>query len=241
MKSVVLYSGGLDSSVALKVAELASDKVFPLYVDTGGRQGKGEKKALSKQCRIVKLLLPWWSDDTLHDDNTFFVDSKTDSMLSNQRYVDKAEEKRTFVVRMRNLVFLSIATSYAASVGAEEVYCGFDYHGVDKAPESPAWDKRHPFMMAFEKCVAECNEWAGIRFISPIQGRDKAETVRMGIRLGVDFSKTWTCYNDLEYHCGVCPACVDRRRAFKEVGEKDPLKYYSEKEIKRIMKQWGIL
>jgi 7-cyano-7-deazaguanine synthase len=123
------------------------------------------------------------------------------------------------VVPFRNAIFLSVAVSYAAGIGATQIFYGA--HGSD-AKNYP--DCRPEFYKSLEATA-----WLGtemtIQIQAPFCGVSKAELLKIGEALGVPFELTWSCYLDKEVHCGKCESCVNRRNAFKEAGIADPTKY----------------
>lgn len=229
MRRLVINSGGLDSAVALALARLdGKAELHSLYIDIGSRQAVRERSraiaqadAQRAQHHIAELECPWLREHDLFSPDVFFVSTKI------ERFAAMPKNLRSFVVPMRNLMFLSVAASCATGIGAEEVWIGFDYRGADKADTSPSWDKRPEFVEAFSRTLSECNEWAPFKIVSPLQGNTKDCTILRGAELGVDFAQTWTCYNDLPLSCGVCPACVERKRGFESAGIKDSIKYAS--------------
>jgi 7-cyano-7-deazaguanine synthase len=130
-------------------------------------------------------------------------------------------------VPARNTVLLSLALSWAEALGAAEVWIGVsavDYSGYP--------DCRPEFIEAFERLAALATQAAvergeRVRLKAPLIGLTKAETIRRGMALGVDFSQTHTCYDPVEggAACGRCDACRLRLRAFEEAGEMDPARY----------------
>ena len=130
-------------------------------------------------------------------------------------------------VPARNTVFLSLALAHAEVLGAADLYLGVnavDYSGYP--------DCRPEFISAFEQ-LAQLATKAGVegvqtfRVRTPLIDLSKAEIIRLGSSLGVDFGLTHTCYNpDAEgIACGVCDACQLRRRGFEEAGCQDPIAY----------------
>lgn len=123
------------------------------------------------------------------------------------------------VVPFRNAIFLSVAVSYAAGIGATHIFYGA--HGSD-AKNYP--DCRPEFYKSLEETA-----WLGtektIQIQAPFCGMSKAELIKVGVNMGVPFELTWSCYLDKEKHCGKCESCVNRKAAFKEAGVADPTEY----------------
>jgi 7-cyano-7-deazaguanine synthase len=123
------------------------------------------------------------------------------------------------IVPFRNAIFLSVAVSYAASIGANKIFYGAQ--GSDE-PFYP--DCRREFYQAFEKAarLGTCEE---INIEAPFSDKKKAELMKIGAELGVPFELTWSCYLDGAKHCGKCESCVNRKRAFTEACVSDPTEY----------------
>jgi 7-cyano-7-deazaguanine synthase len=123
------------------------------------------------------------------------------------------------VVPFRNAIFLSIAVSYAAGVGAEKIFYGA--HGSD-AKFYP--DCRPEFYKSLEE-TAKLGTELSIKIQAPFCGVSKAELIKVGVDLCVPFELTWSCYLDGAKHCGKCESCVNRKNAFKQAGVADPTEY----------------
>jgi len=126
---------------------------------------------------------------------------------------------RPIIVPFRNAIFLSIAVSYAASICSNKIFYGAQ--GSDE-PFYP--DCRREFYKAFEKaaCLGTGLE---LSIEAPFSDLSKSETIKLGSELGVQFSRTWSCYRDRPKHCGKCESCVNRKKAFAEAGISDPTDY----------------
>jgi 7-cyano-7-deazaguanine synthase len=133
------------------------------------------------------------------------------------------EEKvmKQTVVPFRNAILLSIACGLAESVGAEGLVIAA--HGGDHAIYP---DCREPFMRAMGEAM-KLGTYAGVHLLRPFIAMDKGRIAAEGMRLGVDFSRTWSCYKGGAVHCGACGTCVERREAFLQAGVRDPTTYAS--------------
>jgi 7-cyano-7-deazaguanine synthase len=127
-------------------------------------------------------------------------------------------------VPARNLIFLSIAVSYAERAGASRVYIGansVDYSGYP--------DCRPEFIKAFGKAANLGTkvgvEGSGVRISAPLQTMTKGEIVRLGNKLGAPIHLTWSCYEGVERACGKCDSCRLRLKGFEEAGVIDSVKY----------------
>jgi 7-cyano-7-deazaguanine synthase len=123
------------------------------------------------------------------------------------------------VVPFRNAIFLSIAVSYAAGLGAHRIFYGA--HGAD-AEFYP--DCRQKFYKSLEQ-TARLGTEMNIYIEAPFSGISKSELIKIGTALSVPFQLTWSCYLDGEKHCGKCESCMNRKKAFKEAEIPDPTEY----------------
>lgn len=220
-KAVVLLSGGLDSTTALYLAKSQGFEVYAISFNYGQRHKKEiesakkvAEKADIKEHIIVNTNMNAWGGSAL-----------TDSHIQ----VPEGEENRQDIpvtyVPARNMIFLSYAASYAEAVGAQDIFIG-----VSQVDYSGYVDCRKEFIDAMENainkgtvCAVEDNK--PIKIHAPFMNMTKAEEIKLGMKLGVDYSLTWTCYNGYENACGHCDSCLLRLKAFEEAGYEDPVKY----------------
>jgi len=130
-----------------------------------------------------------------------------------------AENMKLTVVPFRNAIMLSVATGFAESIGAEGLVIAA-HHG-DHAIYP---DCREEFMRAMADTM-RTGTYAGIQLLRPFIDLDKGGIAARGAALGVDFSRTWSCYRGGDIHCGRCGTCVERREAFLSAGLPDPTLY----------------
>ncbi len=221
---MVLLSGGLDSAVTLARAIEAGFRAFSLAIDYGQRHRLELDAAalVSAQIgaaghRVVRLDLRAIGGSALTADIEVPKD-RDEAALS-------AGVPITYVPA-RNLTFLSIAAGYAEVLGATDLFVGVnavDYSGYP--------DCRPAFIESFERCVRvgtkAGSEGAAWRVHTPLVRMSKAEIIREGARLGVDLSRTTSCYDPGAGGgaCGHCDSCQIRARGFREAGVADPTRY----------------
>lgn len=213
-KAVVLLSGGLDSAVALYVAKEAGHEIHALSFDYGQRHNKElecaraiAKKAGVASHQVVSLKLDLWGGSSLTDKTMEVEDGN----------VNRDDIPVTYVPA-RNMVFLSVAASLAEAKGAQHIYIG-----VSQVDYSGYVDCRQDFLDAMQTAInkgtvmgAEQNR--PITIHAPFINMTKAEEIKLGNKLGVDFGMTWSCYRGGEKPCGTCDSCLLRARAFEEAG-----------------------
>lgn len=217
----MLLSGGLDSTTAVYLAKSQGYEVYAISFDYGQRQKKelesAEKVALAagvKEHIVVKTNMNAWGGSALTDTN---IDVPVGD--------ENRKEIPVTYVPARNMIFLSFAASYAEVIGAQDIFIG-----VSEVDYSGYVDCRKEFIDAMEAainlgtvCAAEHGK--EIKIHAPFMNMTKADEIRLGMDLGVDYSLTWTCYKGEESACGECDSCILRLKAFKEAGYKDPIPY----------------
>ena len=206
-KAIVLLSGGLDSSTALYLAQSQGfDEIYAITFEYGQKHDKELKSAIAiakaagvKEHKIVNLLLNQWSGCALTDPDMEVEDG----------HIERQDIPSTYVPA-RNMVFLSVAASWADALDITDIDC------------------REEFIKAMENAinlgtVLGAEKKQRITIHAPFMHLTKAEEVKLGVSLGVDFGLTWTCYRGGEHPCGVCDSCLLRAKAFAEANEIDPL------------------
>ncbi|MGJ4728478.1 7-cyano-7-deazaguanine synthase QueC [Luteimonas sp. SDU101] len=218
-KAVVLVSGGMDSAVVLAIAREQGFAVHALSLSYGQRH-TSELEAADR----VSALLGACEHKTVQVDLRAFGGSA----LTDDIDVPEAGGAGIPVtyVPARNTIMLSLALGWAETLGANDLFCGVnavDYSGYP--------DCRPEFIEAFERLANVATkagvEGAGIRVHAPLLRMGKAEIVREGLRLGVDFAATVSCYRaDASGRaCGHCDACRLRADGFGAAGVADPTRY----------------
>lgn len=215
-KAVVLLSGGLDSAVTLYFAKKRGFKCFCLIFDYGQRHKKeiaaAKKIAETAACefKVIKISLPW--------KGSALLDKKIKLPASSRRL---PEEIPVTYVPGRNIIFLSFALSYAESVGAKAIFIGAhsqDYSGYpDCRPEF-----YRAFIEAAKKGTKSGVEGKPVGIITPLINKNKAEIIKLGLKLGAPLALSWSCYRGARRPCGKCDSCYFRAKGFEEAGVIDP-------------------
>jgi 7-cyano-7-deazaguanine synthase len=219
-KAVVLLSGGLDSATVLAMANAQGYSTYALSFDYGQRH-KVELDAARRvatslgvaEHRVLNFDLTQWGGSALTDRNIPVPESPTSGIP-------------VTYVPARNTIFLSLALAWAETLGAPNIFAGMnavDYSGYP--------DCRPEYVAAFQ-AMARLATRAGIEgealtIHTPIIHMSKADIVREGTRLGVDYAMTVSCYQaDAEGRaCGRCDSCRLRREGFMQAGVVDPTRY----------------
>ena len=222
-KAVILLSGGLDSTTCLAIAKHQGFDLNALTFNYGQRHDfelKSAQKIVDhfkiKNHSVVNINLAQFGGSALTDE----IDVPK----------DRSESEMTDIpltyVPARNTVFLSLALAWAETINAFNIFIGvnvLDYSGYP--------DCRHEYIAAFEK-TANLATKAGVsgerfKIHTPLINMKKSEIILNGLKLGVDYSLTSSCYDPLKNGtpCGHCDACILRLKGFQEADAIDPLSY----------------
>ena len=220
-KAVILLSGGLDSTTVLAIAKSQGYDCYALSFDYGQKQRSELESSISIanksnviEHRIMKISLSDIGGSAL-----------TDQSIDVPKYSDSDEIPITYVPA-RNTIFLSFALAWAEVVDCQTIFIGvnaLDYSGYP--------DCRPEFIEAFENmanlATKQSVEGDRIQIKTPLISMTKAEIIKKGLSLGVDYSETTSCYdaNTLGEACGECDACVLRKIGFENANVKDPTRY----------------
>ncbi len=230
-KAVVLLSGGLDSATVLAVAHRDGFEPYALSFRYGQRHQTELLRAqtIAQTMRVAKhtiidIDLSVWGGSALTDPNLPVPKSNSIDAMSPNIPIT--------YVPARNTVFLSFALGWAEVLGASDIFIGvnaLDYSGYP--------DCRPEFIAAFEQMAnlatkqgvenQKSNAGQPVRIRTPLIDLTKAEIIRLGLELGIDYSQTLSCYDpvDDELACGHCDACLLRLRGFSQNGIADPARY----------------
>jgi 7-cyano-7-deazaguanine synthase len=219
-KALILLSGGLDSITALAIAKEQGYECYALSLDYGQRHSAELAAATSlaksvgvQEHKIIPLAMDAIGGSALTDASIDVPDHPGDGIP-------------VTYVPARNTVFLALALGWAEVLGARHIFIGVnavDYSGYP--------DCRPEFIEAFER-LANLATRAGVEgepvtIHAPLIEMSKADIIREGTRLGVDYAATVSCYaaDDNGAACGVCDACRLRAAGFQEAGIEDPTRY----------------
>jgi len=218
--AVVLLSGGMDSATVLAMARAQGYACYALSVDYGQRH----HAELAAAQRVAQLLGAFEHRVVNIDLTGFGGSSLTDNKIAVSQ--QPTEGIPLTYVPARNTIMLSLALAWAEVLHAQDIFIGVnavDYSGYP--------DCRPAYVEAFERMANLATKAAveghKLAVHAPLMNLSKAEIVRQGIALGVDFAKTVSCYQADESGraCGVCDACRLRRAGFAAAGVDDPTMY----------------
>lgn len=215
-KVVVIYSGGMDSYTVLHKAIQQGLTPYALTFDYGQRHVK-EIDVARQVCAELGINHKVIDISAINEliGGSSLTDNSIDVALGHYQ----EENMLSTVVPNRNMILLSLAIGYAVSLKAEQVYYGA--HSGDHA----IYPDCRPEFVAKMNDVAAIANYEKTEIFSPYLNDDKIGILKDGLAMGLDYAKTWTCYNGREKACGHCGSCVERLEAFSENGIQDPIQY----------------
>lgn len=218
VKSIVLLSGGLDSTVALKKSVDTSDVVLCLTFDYGQRAALKEANAAAEMSSLYGIKhelieLPWLKEIT----KTALVckDEKIPELSADE--LDGAggkttESAKSVWVPNRNGVFINIAASFCEALGAELIITGFN---MEEAATFP--DNSPEFIEAINSSLGY-STLSKVKLLSPTSSLNKEEIVRLAMKINAPLELLWSCYEGGDKMCGSCESCMRLKRALEDAG-----------------------
>jgi 7-cyano-7-deazaguanine synthase len=221
--AVVLLSGGLDSTTALAVARADGFACHALTV----RYGQLHQVELEAAARVAAALGAAEHRVVAVDLTAIAASALTDRAIAVPKDRTLGEigapgDVPPTYVPARNTVLLGLALAWAESLGARDIFLGVNVLDASGYP-----DCRPEFVRAFEALAQVATRSGGFRIHAPLIELTKAEIVKLGRSLGVDYALTHSCYDPAPGGgaCGRCDACALRRKGFAEAGVPDPTRY----------------
>jgi 7-cyano-7-deazaguanine synthase len=219
MKAVCLLSGGMDSSTLAYLAKNEGYEICALHLNYGQRT---QSKELACAKKIAGLLD---AQEFIEVDVGYFSRFGASSLTDRKIAVEEFDPERAHMpntyVPFRNANLLSIATSFAEVKSAEAIYIGvqsLDYSGYP--------DCRPQFIEAFQRVIdLGTKDTTHITLKTPFIHMTKTDILKVGMKLGVPYEHTWSCYRNEGKACGTCGSCHFRQAAFAEIGRIDPIEY----------------
>ena len=216
MDNLVILSGGLDSTTLLYLVNSKVPNQTGAITFNYGQRHKKEIQSAIQTCSKLDLPVKVVSLETLGELAPSSL-TRQEIEVPEGHYQD--DNMRLTIVGNRNMVLLSLAIAYAIGSHYKKVFMGV--HSGDHAIYP---DCRPEFVQAMRVAAALC-DWKPILVEAPFLNLDKAQIVKIGTGLGVDYSLTWTCYSGREKSCSKCGSCTERQEAFSRNGLVDPLEY----------------
>jgi 7-cyano-7-deazaguanine synthase len=209
----------MDSSTLAYVAKNRGYTILALHLNYGQRTEQKERACAKKIAdhldaeSFVEISLDYFT--------AFGASSLTDKKIAVEEFDPGRAHMPNTYVPFRNANLLSIATSFAEARGADAIFIGvqsLDYSGYP--------DCRPQFIEAFQKVIdLGTKDTTKITLFAPFISMTKTDILQEGLKLGVPYEHTWSCYRNEREACGTCGSCHFRREAFTAAGRQDPIKY----------------
>ncbi len=215
MKVVVLLSGGMDSVCSLYYSKEKYNVIAAVSFDYGSKYNHKELPYASYHCGKLKIphtvmkvgFVDDYFESSLMKDGSYAENSKLKNVSSKT------------IVPFRNGMMLAIAIGFAESLGGEGVVIAAHSGDYSAYP-----DCREKFLKLMSQ-AAKAGTYNKVKILRPFVYLSKEEIVKIGRKLDVDFSKTWSCNKGDDIHCGECDTCLGRREAFNSARVSDPTVY----------------
>lgn len=208
-KAVVLLSGGIDSATCLYLAKRKGFIPYCLIFDYGQRHRREieSAKKIAQRAKakflVGKIGFPW----------------KGSSLLERKLKIPRRSRGiPSTYVPARNIIFLSFALSYAETIRAKAIFIGANARDFSGYP-----DCRPDFYRIFRNVAKAGIKNKGIRILTPLISKSKAQIIKLGQSLGAPYEFSWSCYRGGKRPCAVCDSCRFRARGFRQAGVRDPL------------------
>jgi 7-cyano-7-deazaguanine synthase len=223
-KAISILSGGLDSTVATAFFSKEYD-IHAITFNYGQKSLKQEINASKKISRKLGMKHTLIDIRWLGKLGESALTSKNDIPNVNFEDIDDLKTSEDTANKVwvpgRNIVFSSIATSFAEGEGAEIIIVGWDKEEAATFP-----DNSKEFLNSFNDMIAiGTKSLEKIRIEAPLINLNKKEIVELGKKVNAPFDLSYSCYTGENYHCGTCESCVRRKRAFIESNFEDPTIY----------------
>ena len=233
-KTVVVYSGGLDSTVLLTQCKQEYDEVIALNFDYGSKHNWSEREAAKVICKMLSIPLYLYdlpallygvydSEGLYHPPGNLFTSNLLKSGGEIPEGCYEEDSMKQTVVPFRNGVMLSLATGFAESREFNTI--AIANHAGDHEIYA---DCRPGFIRSFQEAIRRGTD-KKVYLSAPFTNFTKAEIVKLGSEIGAPLELTWSCYKGEEYHCGMCATCRERKEAFELAGVSDPTEHKNTK------------
>ncbi len=210
--AILLLSGGIDSAVALYLLRSRGYDVIAISINYPGRWER-EKESARELARLTNT--------KLIEVDLPFLREVDELWNSEEERPNHLRDAHPSTIPARNAIIYAVAAYYAETLGIETIVAG---HNADDTKYFP--DTSREFRKLISRALTigtYIGRARGFRVIAPLSRLSKTEVVKLGLKLGVPFEYTWSCHNNYDVPCGQCNGCLARKRAFDELGVRDPL------------------
>jgi 7-cyano-7-deazaguanine synthase len=220
--AIILCSGGLDSvTCAFYVKYNLNFNNLSVFFFNYGQRNLRKERTYSKLCSkkigadFKEIKLDWLGKMS----NSLLNNNKNPKHINGQDLKNTSKESDLWYVPCRNLIFISCALAYAENNNSS-IFLGFKNDGKETFPDASL-----EFLNEMNK-ISKVSVKNSPKIIAPFIDKDKEEIIKIGNELGVDYSKTYSCYVGGKFHCGKCLACRLRKAGFYWSGLDDPTNYH---------------
>jgi len=217
-KAVCIISGGMDSALSAKIAEIEGYEIIALHFNYGQRTQNKELECFRKISKALK------AGESYEIDLPFFEQIGASALTDKDIEVPTGgleEGVPVTYVPFRNGIFLSIAAAVAEKHGAQALFIG-----VVEEDSSGYPDCRENYIKKMQEAInLGTKDETNIEIKMPLVSLKKSQIVQKSLELGVPLEDTWSCYQAEEKACGLCDSCRLRLRGFEQAGMKDPIRY----------------
>lgn len=219
MKAVCLLSGGMDSTTLAYVARNQGYDILALHMNYGQRTERKERECARRVADAIGAVD--FVEISLDYFTKFGASSLTDMRIPvEEGTAGRADHPNTYVP-FRNANLIAIATSYCESREGDAVFIG-----VQSGDHVGYPDCTPQFIEAMQRVITIGTQAdRKIRLLTPFVSMTKTDILREGLRLGVPYEETWSCYDAEDAACGRCSSCLSRLKAFSDMGVLDPIPY----------------
>ena len=217
-KAVCIISGGMDSALGAKIAQIEGYSIIALHFNYGQRTEKKELDSFRKITEKLQCI------ERYEIDLDFFKQIGASALIDDSLEIPTAgieEGVPITYVPFRNGIFISIATALAEKYGAEALFIG-----VVEEDSSGYPDCRDTYIKSMEESInLGTRDETTLEIKMPLVHMKKSEIVIKSLELNVPLEDTWSCYKNEEQACGICDSCRLRLNGFKIAGVVDPIQY----------------
>ena len=217
-KAVCIISGGMDSALSAKIAEIEGYEIIALHFNYGQRTQNKELECFRKITKALEVAASY------EIDLPFFEQIGASALTDKDIEVPTGgleEGVPVTYVPFRNGIFLSIAAAVAEKHGAQALFIG-----VVEEDSSGYPDCRESYITKMQEAInLGTKDETNIEIKMPLVSLKKSQIVQKSLELGVPLEDTWSCYQAEEKACGLCDSCRLRLRGFEQAGMKDPIRY----------------
>ncbi len=228
--AIVLCSGGIDSITTTYYVKkkLNYKKIILLFFDYGQRAVKEERKAVKNYSKKIKTEFIEIKLNFFKNINSLLLNkNKKVKKITKKNLKNTKKESKKWYVPCRNIVFLTIALSiaegkYINKKEINDIFVGFKQEGNEGYLDTTPQFVKIMNLLGKNSCSGK------FKIRAPLINKDKEDIINLGLKLGIDFENTISCYSPInKIHCGNCLACTLRKEGFRWSGKKDLTKYNS--------------